>query len=578
MIDGKFDESLLSAYLDGELDAIDSVRVEESLRASAELRRTLDELRWVRALVVDSLSNRKEVSQVDPMLSVSGPWQSNSYDRTSVQVAAPKLKGWNSRRRVLQLTAALAASICVIVAMSAQYWSGSSGQKLSEASKREEKNEVRKEPEQKPEPEMAMNEAEYKNIERPMSRADYVESNRDLSIKLGIDRQAGADQWGIDPKGITLEESLAVSAGDKTNNDEKIFGANRAKTRLWAENEAGDRIEVARPEVFFSFIEQPLSYRNGSVSDQPVSAVDALELNSKIDSKKEQLDRRASKKVEEENSNERVTNQPIKGYYDVLDEPETNRDADKLSFRFVLPTEATDKRLLTDSNQSDPITIASIAQASNLWGRDANIVFEVARLPFGERQLSSELTPSVEFFSEVETLNDMPENKNRGIQEQSLNRRKTKIADGSGIADSEPPMPTGVEKVSDAVKAAGLSNGHFGSSFDSRRSPQLSLAANQPTPAANQIVEFRFHRSQAEAATKLLAKFGIVLPSQSDELNRIDDSKDSQDNGTNLNGQLESDFEKQKLNENSDWIRWRIELSIPELQSGQQSKATPEKP
>ena len=80
-----FDETLLSAYLDNELTSTERTAVEEHLKSSADLRKLLEELQSIRAMV-------RHLHEQAPRRSfVDGPWNSSSNDEgTSSELTQPK--------------------------------------------------------------------------------------------------------------------------------------------------------------------------------------------------------------------------------------------------------------------------------------------------------------------------------------------------------------------------------------------------------------------------------------------------------------------------------------------------------
>jgi len=88
------DESLLSAYLDGELSASEKEHVEQALESSASLRQLLEELRLVRRLVVDAVLHGTSVdadgaAPMDLYESSSQDRVRSRPDRNAVQANAP---------------------------------------------------------------------------------------------------------------------------------------------------------------------------------------------------------------------------------------------------------------------------------------------------------------------------------------------------------------------------------------------------------------------------------------------------------------------------------------------------------
>lgn len=73
------DESLLSAYLDGELSASEKEHVERAIESSASLRQLLEELRLVRRLVVDAVLHASAVDGEGP--AAMAPFEPSLRDR-----------------------------------------------------------------------------------------------------------------------------------------------------------------------------------------------------------------------------------------------------------------------------------------------------------------------------------------------------------------------------------------------------------------------------------------------------------------------------------------------------------------
>jgi hypothetical protein len=116
-----FDETLLSAYLDQELDASERAMVERELEKSPELRALFAELSQIRNLVATC-----NIPLASESKAISGPWESSST--TDLVRSTPAVATQSAWTTHLPRLASLAAAIALLLGLGAiVVWSTSSG-------------------------------------------------------------------------------------------------------------------------------------------------------------------------------------------------------------------------------------------------------------------------------------------------------------------------------------------------------------------------------------------------------------------------------------------------------------------